>query len=147
MCSFHNVVGFFCGRFFPFCENYFVKNIFDHKFINVFEKNCQKTTKNLKKSTKITTIAYNLKVCLRFYIFIFWISPSLAKHSYELSPLEHHHNLKKIDNCHTTFPSISIISTSGAKYHSTFITSAYIKTFFSFAKLLKNILFLCRNFN
>jgi hypothetical protein len=58
MCSFLNIVGFFCGKLSPFSENHFVKSMFDHEFINVFENNCQKTTKNSKNSPKITTIAY-----------------------------------------------------------------------------------------
>ncbi len=43
---------------------------------------------------KVATIAYNMKVHLRFYTFIFWISPNLAKYTYGLSPLEQHHKIE-----------------------------------------------------
>jgi hypothetical protein len=40
-------------------------------------------------------IAYNMKVCLRFYTLIFSVSPNLAKHTYGQSPLEQHHKIEK----------------------------------------------------
>jgi hypothetical protein len=62
MSSFLNIVGFFCGKLVPFCENRFVKNMFDHKFINCFENNCQKTTKIQKIPQKSPLLHIYLKV-------------------------------------------------------------------------------------
>ncbi len=42
---------------------------------------------------KITTIAYNMKGCLRFSNYIFWILPNFTKYTYWWSSLEQHHNL------------------------------------------------------
>jgi hypothetical protein len=46
--------------------------------------------RNSKNVPNFFTIAYNMKACLRFYTLIFLISQNLAKHTYGLSPLEHH---------------------------------------------------------
>jgi hypothetical protein len=54
----------------------------------------KKTTKIWKNTTKITTIAYNLKMCLNFFIFIFWILLNFAKHKYRLSPFKHQHEIE-----------------------------------------------------
>jgi hypothetical protein len=58
-----------------------------------------------------------LKMCLKFYIFIFWILPNLAEHNYQLSPLEHNHKIEKktMVSYHISFNSI-IISAKGANY-------------------------------
>jgi membrane protease YdiL (CAAX protease family) len=40
---------------------------------------------------KYATIADTMKMCFRFYTFIFWILPNLAEYTYEQSPLEQHH--------------------------------------------------------
>ncbi len=83
----------------------FFKNIFSqiHEYYFIFEKRLQKIQKMQQKS-----IIYNLKMCLKCFIFIFWILPNLAKHNYGLWPFEHHHKIgkKKNNGCHTTFPSI-----------------------------------------
>jgi hypothetical protein len=44
-----------------------------------------------KNSWKITTIAHNIKRCLSFFSFIFWVLPYLAKYTY----MDDHH-LKNI---------------------------------------------------
>jgi hypothetical protein len=42
-------------------------------------------------SSKIITITYNMKGCLRFYTFIFGTLPNLENNTCGLSPLEQHH--------------------------------------------------------
>jgi coproporphyrinogen III oxidase len=37
---------------------------------------------------KITTIAYNMKGCLKFSAFLLWILPKLTKYTYKWQPLE-----------------------------------------------------------
>ncbi len=44
---------------------------------------------------KIITIAYNVKGCLRFSNFIFWILSNVAKYDYGWSPLEQHQKIGK----------------------------------------------------
>jgi hypothetical protein len=51
---------------------------------------CQK---NETFALKIASIAYNIKGCLRFYTFIFWISPNLAKYTYGWLSLEQQHKI------------------------------------------------------
>jgi hypothetical protein len=59
------------------------------------KKICRKFPVFWKKSPKIIRTAYNMKECLRFYSFIFRISPKLAKYIYGLLPLEQHHKIEK----------------------------------------------------
>jgi hypothetical protein len=63
-------------------NSHFVKNIF--QIMNILSRIL---------FLKVATIAYNMKVHLIFYIFIFWISPNFAKYTYGLSPLEQHHKI------------------------------------------------------
>jgi hypothetical protein len=44
---------------------------------------------------KMTIIAYNMKCCLKFYIFIFWISPNLAKYTFGILTFEQHCKIEK----------------------------------------------------
>jgi hypothetical protein len=44
---------------------------------------------------KIAIIAYNMKGCLRFYTFIFWISPNLAKYTFGIFTFEQHCKIEK----------------------------------------------------
>jgi hypothetical protein len=53
-----------------------------------------------KKMPKFATNAYNMKRHPRFYIFIFWLLPNLAKYTYGLLPLEQHYKIE-IKNTHT----------------------------------------------
>jgi hypothetical protein len=90
------------------------------KFMN-FKFFWEKTTKNSKNATKITTTAYNWNKCFKFFIFMFWIVPNLAKHNYGLWPLEHHHKIEKTKNKKQWLPyhisfNIIIISAKGANY-------------------------------
>ncbi len=80
-------------NFFVANSRHFVKNVFSqiHDFFFFWEK----TTKNSKNATKITTTTYNWNKCLIFLIFIFWIVPNLAKHNYGLRSLEHYHKIEK----------------------------------------------------
>jgi hypothetical protein len=71
---------------------------------------CEKKIKNILlqisfslSSPKIITIAYNMKGCLRFSTFIFWISPNLSKYTYGLSPLEQHQKFERKNNCLSKF--------------------------------------------
>ncbi len=41
------------------------------------------------------TIAYNMKRCLRFSIFIYWVSPNLANCTYGWSSLKQYHTIVK----------------------------------------------------
>ncbi len=51
--------------------------------------------------SRIATIPYNTKGCLRISIFIFWILPNLAKYAYGSLQVEQHHKmeLKNIACC------------------------------------------------
>jgi hypothetical protein len=68
-------------------------------FIFIFGKKVKKKNSDFF-FPKITTIAYNMKGCFKFYTFIFWISPNLV--TYRLSSLEQHHKIeRKQGACHT----------------------------------------------
>ncbi len=43
---------------------------------------------------RIATIAYDVKGCLRFSTFIFWILPNLITYTYGWLPLEQHHKIE-----------------------------------------------------
>ncbi len=58
------------------------------------KKLCQKFSVLKKKSQEIATIAYNMKGCLRYSIFIFWISPNIPKYTYGQLPFEQHYRIK-----------------------------------------------------
>jgi len=58
---------------------------------------------------KNITIANYMRRCLEFYIFMFWISPNLAKCTYELSPFEQHHKIAKKKKKKTVYPTHSLI--------------------------------------
>jgi hypothetical protein len=84
----------------PHCSNFFLWRIFaflrkifsENKILSEFPYFIRKNSKNL---TKIVMIAYNMQGCLRFYTFMFLISPDLAKLTYGLLPLEQHHKIEK----------------------------------------------------
>ncbi len=62
----------------------------------------ERKVKKQKEFPKITTIAYNMKGCFKFYTFIFRISPNLVKYTYKLFSLEQHHRIEKKQGvCHT----------------------------------------------
>jgi len=86
------------ANFSPFCKKYFekAKPFVKHSLLFFFWKtNCQK---NETFAFKISSIAYNTKGCLRFFSFIFWISPNLAKYTYGWLSLEQHHKIGKNKN-------------------------------------------------
>jgi hypothetical protein len=56
----------------------------------IWQISAKNKNKNLK-SSKITTISYNIKRHLRFSFFIYLISPNLAKYTCECSSLAQHH--------------------------------------------------------
>jgi hypothetical protein len=58
---------FIGGKFLSFCEKYFGKEC----FIKNSTFKIKNYLKKAKKATKIATIAYSMKGCLRFFIFIF----------------------------------------------------------------------------
>lgn len=90
-CSLPSVFFFFFDEFSPFFKKNFYKRIFCHKFPFWRQKKLSKKYFLLKISPQITTIASNMKECLRFSNFIFCISPNFPKYDYGWSPLEHHH--------------------------------------------------------
>jgi hypothetical protein len=65
----------FGGKFLSFCEKYFEKEC----SIKNSTFKLKKLPKNNQKATKISTIAYSMKGCSRFFNFIFSILPNLAK--------------------------------------------------------------------
>jgi len=73
-------------------KKYFKKQYYVINF--TFKKIVKKPKKSIFFS-KLTTIACNMKGCLRFYTFMFWILPNLAKYIHGLSPLEQHHKIEK----------------------------------------------------
>jgi len=77
------------------CPIMFLRQFFFH-FVKKFGKMKNYTTNLLFqiKSQKITTIAYNMKWCLRFFTFILWILHNLAKYIYGWSLLEQHHQIE-----------------------------------------------------
>jgi len=73
----HNI-DFFCGKYLPFC-----KKIFCYKLIII------------KDIIINIAIAYNMKIYLRFFNFIFLLSPNLAKHPSRWLVIEQHHKIGK----------------------------------------------------
>jgi hypothetical protein len=73
----------FCGMLLPFCKKYLKRN-HQKKKIYWKAKNCNN--------------GYNMKGCLRFSTFTFWMSPNFAKHTYGCSLLEHAHKIEKQKN-------------------------------------------------
>jgi hypothetical protein len=64
----------------PFCKKYFEKaNLLSNIPCFFFVFNYLKTE---TFALKIASIAYSMKGCLRFFTFIFWILPNLAKYTY-----------------------------------------------------------------
>jgi len=68
-------IDFIAGEFSSFCQ---ILHIHIPRLAYFFENNFP-IFFNLKK---IATISFNMKVCLGFYIFIFFISVNLAKYTY-----------------------------------------------------------------
>jgi hypothetical protein len=76
-----NIGNFLVAKFHHFAKKISTKNIM---WIYFLVKKLPKNEINYKKLQIIAIIAYNMKGCLRFYIFIFWISPNLATYVYGL---------------------------------------------------------------
>jgi len=72
------------GEFWPFCEEYFGKKIFCHKF-PVFL-----TPQKKKRSQKGPSIAYNMKGCLRFSTVMFQKLPNFGQ-----IQVKQHHKIGK----------------------------------------------------
>ncbi len=71
---------FLVANYSPFCKKYFEKaNLLSNIPCFFFVFNYLKTE---TFALKIASIAYSMKGCLRFYTFIFWILPNLAKYTY-----------------------------------------------------------------
>ncbi len=82
---------YFVGIFCYFTKRIFLTEYFVKNSMFFSQKQHSPKKKNQKKLPKVVTIVYNMKVCLRFSTFIFWISPNLSKHIYGWSSLKQHH--------------------------------------------------------
>jgi hypothetical protein len=90
---------FFCDELFSILWKYFEKRIFWSQVAYYLQK--KKFNKNeflFLISSKIPVITYNMKGCLRFSIFIFWILPNLSKYTYGWSSLDEHHKIENWSN-------------------------------------------------
>jgi hypothetical protein len=84
---------YFVGIFHYFAQRIFLK---EYSVTNsMFFPEKKHSPENQKKFSKVVTIVYSMKVCLRFSTFIFWISPNLSKYIYGWSSLKQHHKIEK----------------------------------------------------
>jgi len=134
----HSFLNFLCGEFLPICENILKKNILS-RIPCFLEKSSPEIELKFfcHKSPRIT---YNMIECIRFFIFILWVSPNLAKCTYGWLPLEQHHKItgKKLWLRMNMFTEFCIFFPNfKTSFHSPSITLVIFYLLFNFVMLLK----------